>query len=121
MSTPTFTLTPKMQAQIDSCPIIGQSNRGCFSAQAQAQVSAVLPMSHRLYSINGAHYMVPAVYVRVSVPDPRIWGEYTIVDEVVVPAEELRDGAVVVLSQAEFDRRVEAATAKAAAIAQSYR
>ena len=122
MNTTTRPRTPKMQAQIDNCPLVARSNRGCFAAQAQVQVSDALPSSHYLYSVGTSRYMVPAVYVRVSVPDfDQGWGYYEIVSTVAVPTQELRDGALIILSQAEIDARVERAVAQASEIVRQYR
>lgn len=112
------TVTPKMQAQIDHCLPVARSNNGTFSPRPQVQVSDEQPRSYRLYAVGGSTYVCPSVCVLVSVPRVAAgWGEYDIVWSRAIPRHILDDGTVVVLTQAAFDARVQAAVDAATAIA----
>jgi len=114
-------LTRKMRDQIENCKPIARSNSGCFSPCPQVQISAELPMSYPLYTIDRSTYMCPSVRVRVSVPDvTEGWGFYSIVFDQAIPRHTLDDGRVIVLSQAAFDTQVQAVVAEATGIASRY-
>ena len=115
-------LTPKMRAQVERCQPIGRSNNGCFAPRPQVQVSAELPSSYPLYTVDSSTYMCPSVRVMVSVPNlDEGWGEYEIVFRRAVPRHELPAvGGPVALDQATFDAQVQAVVEEARTIAAQY-